>query len=156
MEHEALMGQLLHEGKIWTQAFPLGIPFAANARRFREIEDDIRRIDETPGAGNLHNLFAMHELRIDSKMIPCVMSEPADGELFELVKQSRFIGDNLAWADCAEQLCRGLDRMHSLDISHNDIKPENVFYKRLPDGGVRYMLADFGGATRVDPRTVRL
>ena len=89
MEHEALMGQLLHEGKIWTQAFPLGIPFAANARRFREIEDDIRRIDETPGAGNLHNLFAMHELRINSKMIPCVMSEPADGELFELVKQRR-------------------------------------------------------------------
>jgi len=38
MKHEALMGQLLHEGKLWTRAFPLGTPFAANARRFREIE----------------------------------------------------------------------------------------------------------------------
>jgi serine/threonine protein kinase len=117
-------------------------------------QDDIRRIDETPGAGNLHNLFAMHELRINSKMIPCVMSEPADGELFKLVKQRMFTSGGAVWADCAKQLCQGLDRMHSLDIAHNDIKPENVFYKRLPDGSMRYMLADFGGATRVDPRTV--
>lgn len=45
----------------------------------------------------------------------------------------------------AADLCSALHRLHSLNISHNDIKPENIFIK---DGCIQ--LADFDEARKIE------
>jgi serine/threonine protein kinase len=42
------------------------------------------------------------------------------------------------------QVCEGLSAAHALGIVHRDMKPENVFLTRLPDGSERAKLLDFG------------
>jgi serine/threonine protein kinase len=54
------------------------------------------------------------------------------------------------YQDAAQQLCNGLRYMHSMSVSHNDLKPANIFYTKRADGGLHLLLADFGGSTVVD------
>lgn len=43
-----------------------------------------------------------------------------------------------------QQICRGLDYIHSMEIVHHDIKPSNVFISEEPDGSLLFQLGDFG------------
>lgn len=55
----------------------------------------------------------------------------------------------LPWKDaveCAVQIARGLDALHSQNVIHRDLKPENIF---LSDDG-RLKLGDFGLVRAVD------
>jgi formylglycine-generating enzyme required for sulfatase activity/serine/threonine protein kinase len=40
----------------------------------------------------------------------------------------------------------GLRAVHARDVLHRDIKPQNIYLARLPSGGVRPILLDFGAA----------
>lgn len=46
--------------------------------------------------------------------------------------------------DIARQMASALARAHQLDVIHRDIKPDNVFLLRKPDGGDFVKLLDFG------------
>ncbi len=52
--------------------------------------------------------------------------------------------------DCLLQVCEGLAEAHALGIVHGDIKPENVFLNRWPDGSEVIKIIDFGISKRMD------
>lgn len=43
-------------------------------------------------------------------------------------------------------LCEEVQLMHENNMYHLDIKFDNMLYKQLPDGSIKYALADFGSA----------
>jgi serine/threonine-protein kinase len=51
------------------------------------------------------------------------------------------IGDVVRYV---RDIARGLQVAHELKIVHRDLKPENVMISRLPDGGERAVVMDFG------------
>lgn len=67
-----------------------------------------------------------------------------DSDLSKVNRNSVPLNDQLS---IAYQLLNGLDHMHKQNITHGDIKPENIFYDRPRDDNVgpRVYLADFGG-----------
>ena len=48
------------------------------------------------------------------------------------------------------QICEGINYMHSLNVSHNDFKPANVFYTHHADGTLCPLISDFGTCTVFD------
>ncbi len=59
---------------------------------------------------------------------------------------------NLLLAYGAYQLLQGLEGLHDIGIVHGDIKPDNclVDYENWEDDGTTWVLADLGGAERID------
>jgi serine/threonine protein kinase len=48
------------------------------------------------------------------------------------------------------QLLQGVAILHSRNIHHGDIKPENILVRRSQDGTVSFALTDFGGSRVAD------
>ena len=46
--------------------------------------------------------------------------------------------------DIVVQISSGLDYLHKQNIIHNDIKPANIVFNRLPYGIIQYAIIDFG------------
>ncbi len=60
-------------------------------------------------------------------------------------------GPKLPLCECLRvctNLLEALGYMHSIGITHGDIKPENILYRILPSGERQYKLADFDGAMK--------
>jgi tRNA A-37 threonylcarbamoyl transferase component Bud32 len=57
--------------------------------------------------------------------------------------------------DVLEQVCRALAAAHARGVVHRDVKPDNVFLVRRPDGSERAKVIDFG-ISRVPGRGERI
>ncbi len=71
-----------------------------------------------------------------------------EGSLQDISKLSNKL-DFFEKRNFAYQLAEGLNHLHSIGITHGDIKPENIFFNsghREEDGIAKAYLGDFGGA----------
>ncbi|XP_077216571.1 kinase family with ARM repeat domain-containing protein isoform X2 [Tasmannia lanceolata] len=81
----------------------------------------------------------------------CVVTEFAQGELFEVLEDDKCLPEDLVQA-IAKQLVRALHYLHSNRIIHRDMKPQNI----LIGAGSIVKLCDFGFARAMSTNTVVL
>jgi serine/threonine protein kinase len=85
---------------------------------------------------------------------PGLVFEEVDGEsLSDLVDTSVDVSKHMwNWSQLGEHVATALLYLHKLDISHNDLKPENVRFSKSK--GI-WKLLDLGLATEMDCKVVR-
>ncbi|KAL6571111.1 hypothetical protein OROGR_000661 [Orobanche gracilis] len=81
----------------------------------------------------------------------CVVTEFAQGELFEILEDDKCLPEEQVQA-IAKQLVRALHYLHSNRIIHRDMKPQNI----LIGAGSVVKLCDFGFARAMSTNTVVL
>ena len=93
--------------------------------------------------------FANYKINLPNGRVSAVSGiamECAAAEFFDLFKENGRFPEKLArtyfW-----QIIKALDHMHTKNIIHRDIKPDNL----LIDREFNIKIADFGAATKVDP-----
>ncbi|GFU84430.1 myosin light chain kinase, smooth muscle [Trichonephila clavipes] len=110
-----------------------------------EREVEIMTILQHPRLLQLYDAFD------DGKKTMCLILEIIEGgELFERVIDEDFILTEKAVTIFMRQICDGVEYMHSKNILHLDMKPENVLC--ISRTGNRIKLIDFGLARKYDPK----
>ncbi|XP_023328348.1 myosin light chain kinase, smooth muscle isoform X2 [Eurytemora carolleeae] len=115
-------------------------------------EEHKKRVKEEIGI--LQNLSNPHVIKFveafeNNRELILVMEYLDGGELFERVATEDF---NLTESDCClfiRQLCRGVDYLHSKQIVHLDLKPENVVCTHKDSNSLK--IIDFGLAKKMLP-----
>ncbi|KAL7148444.1 hypothetical protein ABFS83_06G179000 [Erythranthe nasuta] len=96
------------------------------------------------------NIIAMLD-SFESPQEFCVVTEFAQGELFEILEDDKCLPEEQVQA-IAKQLVRALHYLHSNRIIHRDMKPQNI----LIGAGCIVKLCDFGFARAMSANTVVL
>ncbi|GAA0141846.1 non-receptor serine/threonine protein kinase [Lithospermum erythrorhizon] len=96
------------------------------------------------------NIIAMLD-SFESPQEFCVVTEFAQGELFEVLEDDKCLPEEQVQA-IAKQLVRALHYLHSNRIIHRDMKPQNI----LIGAGSVVKLCDFGFARAMSANTVVL
>ena len=82
--------------------------------------------------------------------MPYLVMEHLEGEdLFAELRRSGPLELERA-VDLMLEACEGLAEAHAIGLVHRDVKPENLFVARRPDGGTTLKLLDFGITKRAD------
>ncbi|XP_014671846.1 PREDICTED: myosin light chain kinase 2, skeletal/cardiac muscle-like [Priapulus caudatus] len=111
----------------------------------KEVENEVALMQELqhPRLLQLYDAFDT-----GSEMI-LIMELITGGELFERVIDEEFLLTEKACVIFLRQICEGVSFMHSVNIIHLDMKPENILC--VTRAGNRIKLIDFGLARKFDP-----
>ena len=78
---------------------------------------------------------------------PAIVMKQYEDSLYNLIQNST-INPDLAFK-AATDIATGLQLIHSLNILHLDVKPQNMLWERLSDGSLNFCICDFGFASLV-------
>uniref|UniRef100_A0A1E1X9C1 Putative ser/thr protein kinase n=1 Tax=Amblyomma aureolatum TaxID=187763 RepID=A0A1E1X9C1_9ACAR len=126
--------------------------FAAKFILTQRAEDraDVEREVEIMRSLQHPRLLQLYDAFDDSKKQMILILEMIEGgELFERVIDDDFVLTEKACAIFVRQICEGVDYMHSKNVLHLDMKPENVLCTTRT--GNRIKLIDFGLARFYEP-----
>uniref|UniRef100_A0A0K0D9P7 Protein kinase domain-containing protein n=1 Tax=Angiostrongylus cantonensis TaxID=6313 RepID=A0A0K0D9P7_ANGCA len=98
--------------------------------------------------GGHSNVIELHEVYETPSDVILVLELVSGGELFDHVCARECL-DEVEAAAFVRQILLGLKHLHSLNIVHLDIKPENVMLKKRGDSQVK--LIDFGLSRLIRP-----
>ncbi|KAJ8675874.1 hypothetical protein QAD02_011660 [Eretmocerus hayati] len=113
-------------------------------RRAVEREVEIMRRLQHP------RLIQLYDAVEHAKQIYVVLELIEGGELFERVIDDDFVLTERSCAVFMRQICEGIEFVHSQNIIHLDMKPENILC--LTKEGNRIKIIDFGLAREWDPK----
>ncbi|OXU25722.1 hypothetical protein TSAR_002187 [Trichomalopsis sarcophagae] len=113
-------------------------------RRAVEREVEIMRRLQHP------RLIQLYDAIENGKQIYVVLELIEGGELFERVIDDDFVLTERSCAVFMRQICEGIEFVHSQNIIHLDMKPENILC--LTKEGNRIKIIDFGLAREWDPK----
>ncbi|XP_031620741.1 myosin light chain kinase 2, skeletal/cardiac muscle-like [Contarinia nasturtii] len=128
-----------------------GLQLAAKFVKVTCKEDRRNMEREIEIMSGLHHprIIQLYDAFDDGSTIICVLELIQGGELFERVIEEDYVLTEKACTIFIRQICEGVDFLHSRDILHLDLKPENVLC--LSRQGNRIKLIDFGMSRRYDP-----
>lgn len=118
---------------------PLRLRERFNPARLRREVDIMKRLHHP-------NIIQFVDVFEDSDNLMMIMEYCPGKELFDVILERRFFQENDARPIFA-QIAHALFYLHSLNILHRDVKPENVLISNIPDpttGGLVAKLLDFG------------
>lgn len=97
---------------------------------------------------SLHHpsIIKIYEFFEDDKRIYIILEKCDGGELFDMITQNKFLGENVA-AIVSKQIFSAAAYMHSQNIVHRDLKPENILLEETHDY-LNLKIIDFGTACR--------
>ncbi|MFT3934526.1 MAG: serine/threonine-protein kinase [Chitinophagaceae bacterium] len=115
--------------------------FAFNAdadtlRRFQRESEIMKSIAHD-------SIVKIIEVHLDAELPYLVMELIEGGDLRSMLKASGTLDIPTVIA-LARQMFTALDIIHTKSIVHRDVKPENIMYRRLPNGELQFLLTDFG------------
>src|SRR6195952_3100050 len=96
------------------------------------------------------------EVHLDAELPYIVMELIEGGDLRSLLKTHGHL-DHTTVITLTRHMTAALMTIHERNIVHRDIKPENIMYRRTVEGGIEFLLTDFGIARlreQVDAITV--
>ncbi|KAK8390105.1 hypothetical protein O3P69_012973 [Scylla paramamosain] len=124
-----------------------------NTRRNQDRANVEREVEimKTLNADSAHPRLIQLYDAYDMEKEMCLVLEIVDGgELFERVINDDFVLTERACTVFVKQICEGVEFIHSKNILHLDMKPENILC--LSREGNRVKICDFGLARKYDPR----
>lgn len=133
-----------------------GVKFAAkfiNTKRKlerRNVEREIeimKTLHEKKPCLKLIQLYDAFDMKTEMALILEIVD---GGELFERVINDDFVLTEKACVVIVKQICMAVEYIHSKNILHLDMKPENILC--LSWAGNRVKICDFGLARKYDPR----
>ncbi|XP_071523850.1 uncharacterized protein [Panulirus ornatus] len=130
-----------------------GQRFAAkivSTKRNQDRANAEREVDIMKALNTHPRLIQLYEAYDMSKEMCLVLEIVEGGELFERVIDESFVLTEKACTVFVRQICQGVEYIHSKNILHLDMKPENILC--LTRQGNRVKICDFGLARRYDPR----
>jgi serine/threonine protein kinase len=116
----------------------------------RELQARFRREAVLLGKIQSEHVSAVIEQITDPALGLLLVMEFVDGEsLADMLDRRRKI-PVVEVIDIGIDIARAIAVLHEANIIHRDLKPENLILRRLPTGGTKPVLIDFGFA-RLDP-----
>ena len=97
------------------------------------------------------SIIKIYEFFEDDKRIYIILEKCDGGELFDMITQNKFLGENVA-AIVSKQIFSAAAYMHSQGIVHRDLKPENILLEETQDY-LNLKIIDFGTACRCSTGT---
>ncbi len=90
------------------------------------------------------HIVTIHDVGVDAEGRFFIVQDLLEGEeLSHMLRREVRIAPRRA-VDFAAQACLALDAAHRAGVIHRDIKPNNLFVVRGPDGGDHLVVLDFG------------
>src|ERR1700712_3075667 len=83
------------------------------------------------------------EVHLDAELPYIVMELIEGGDLRSLLKTHGHL-DHTTVITLTRHMTAALMTIHERNIVHRDIKPENIMYRRTVEGGIEFLLTDFG------------
>ena len=121
-------------------------PLSSAELRALQTEIEVLHDLAHPNICNLVEVFAESAFCVSLVFELC-----AGGELFDAIVRRDHFSESEA-QDIMRGLVKGVAYLHSNCIVHRDLKPENILISRA-NGDLRHLkIADFGFATRIDPK----
>ncbi|HEX8162857.1 MAG TPA: protein kinase [Pyrinomonadaceae bacterium] len=111
---------------------------ASALRRFEREAQALARLSQHPNIVSVHDYG---ELQTEGAFL--VMDLIEGESLGALLKRERRL-DAARAADIFHQVLEGLKAAHAAGVVHRDLKPDNVFLSRTPEGRAHVRLLDFG------------
>merc|ERR1711953_126115 len=129
---------------------------AAKCIRTRKRQDRDRAEEEISILKELdHSKVIRYEGSYSSKTEVVILMEYLDGgELFDRISEKSY---TLTEADCRDfltQICQGVCYLHSQNILHLDLKPENIVCSEKHETNIK--IVDFGNAKFIDGEKLRV
>ena len=94
------------------------------------------------------NVIYLHQVYENGQQVILVLELLRGGELFDFISEKERLSEEEA-SDFIQQILLGVRHMHSKNIAHLDLKPENIMLKN--EHGPLLKLIDFGLSRKLKP-----
>ncbi|CAD8091500.1 unnamed protein product [Paramecium sonneborni] len=107
---------------------------------YKMAMQEIRIMTKLPEHPNIVKLFDFGEIKIQNKMFVCLVMELCQSNLFSVLQNEILTERRIL--DIFKQILDGLEVLHAEQISHRDLKLENILIQ-----GETFKLCDFGSGS---------